>query len=324
MRCGRLPQNSFERLKIACGKGLAAGFMETAGGVVRISPEETVSCAETIVHGEEDICICFHRVYAQLVSHGFRPERLFLTFNARRRDSEKSVKEKLEIISSLCACKGIALFPVAVQTLYDQRSVSMLMQGHACKKAYAPKKGDKICMAGFAGSAGTLKALTLKNDILKERFSPFWLEKAKKAMITDHDDIFGAVSAQEAFMQPVAEGGVMAALWDMKERLGCGFFIDRQKILFRQETIEVCELFDIDPYSFSGDGSMLIVCSDAEKISEKMLGAGVPFAVLGELTADNACRIKKKDEESFLDRPAEDGIWKISDISWKDKEEDLL
>ena len=55
-----------------------------------------------------------------------------------------------------------------------------------------------------------------------------------------------------------------------------------------------------------------------------MHGAGVPFAVLGELTADNACRIKKKDEESFLDRPAEDGIWKISDISWKDKEEDLL
>ena len=75
------------------------------------------------------------------------------------------------------------------------------MQGHACKKAYAPKKGDKICMAGFAGCAGTLKALILKNDILKERFSPFWLEKAKKAMITDDDDIFGAVSAQEAFMQ---------------------------------------------------------------------------------------------------------------------------
>ena len=103
MRCGRLPQNSFERLKIACGKGLAAGFMETAGGAVQTSADEMVSCAEMIVHSEEDICICFHRVYAQLVSHGFRPERLFLTLNARRRDSEKSVKEKLELISTLCA-----------------------------------------------------------------------------------------------------------------------------------------------------------------------------------------------------------------------------
>lgn len=59
-------------------------------------------------------------------------------------------------------------------------------------------------------------------------------------------------------MHDVTEGGIFGALWEMAEASGVGLDIDLKKIPIRQETIEICEVYDINPYLLISSGAMLI------------------------------------------------------------------
>ena len=47
-----------------------------------------------------------------------------------------------------------------------------------------------------------------------------------------------------------ARAGFLSALWKMAEASEVGLEADFRKVPIRQETIEVCEIFDLNPYSF--------------------------------------------------------------------------
>ena len=49
-------------------------------------------------------------------------------------------------------------------------------------------------------------------------------------------------------MHDVTEGGIFGALWEMAEASGVGLCVDLKKIPIRQETIEICEFFNLNPY----------------------------------------------------------------------------
>ncbi len=59
-------------------------------------------------------------------------------------------------------------------------------------------------------------------------------------------------------MHDVTEGGIFGALWEMAESSGIGLEIDLKKIPLKQETVEICELFDINPYGLIASGAMLM------------------------------------------------------------------
>ena len=46
----------------------------------------------------------------------------------------------------------------------------------------------------------------------------------------------------------MGEGGFLSALWKMAEASQVGLEMDFSKVPIRQETIEICEIFDINPY----------------------------------------------------------------------------
>lgn len=59
-------------------------------------------------------------------------------------------------------------------------------------------------------------------------------------------------------MHDVSEGGVFAALWEMAEGAGVGLTIDMKKLPLRQETVEVCEFCNVNPYELRSGGSLII------------------------------------------------------------------
>ena len=46
----------------------------------------------------------------------------------------------------------------------------------------------------------------------------------------------------------MGEGGFLSALWKMAEASGAGLSADLRSVPIRQETIEICEIFDVNPY----------------------------------------------------------------------------
>ena len=86
-------------------------------------------------------------------------------------------------------------------------------------------------------------------------------------------------------MHDVTEGGIFGALWEMAEASGVGLEIDLKKIPVRQETIEVCEFFGINPYQLISSGCMLMAAEDGNLLVRELEKAGIPATIIGKATA---------------------------------------
>ena len=49
-------------------------------------------------------------------------------------------------------------------------------------------------------------------------------------------------------MQQIGSGGILAALWDLTEASGTGMKVDMAEFSIRQETVELCEFYRLNPY----------------------------------------------------------------------------
>ncbi len=111
----------------------------------------------------------------------------------------------------------------------------------------------------------------------------------------------------------VSEGGVFAALWELGEISGCGFEVDLKAIPIRQETIEICEVLDVNPYQLHGQGALLIITDSAERLMGRLKEAGISSAVIGYTTGENARMIRNLDEVRYLEKPQSDPLRQIKD-----------
>ncbi len=116
-------------------------------------------------------------------------------------------------------------------------------------------------------------------------------------------------------MHDISGGGIFRALWELAELAGTGIRIDLKKIPIKQETIEICEVFGLNPYELLSGGSLLMVTQDGEGLVEKLYAAGIPAVVIGKLT-DNNDRVlvthwEGSDELRYLERPKTDEIDKL-------------
>lgn len=65
-----------------------------------------------------------------------------------------------------------------------------------------------------------------------------------------------------------------------RRHLASDFEIDLKKIPVRQETIEICEFFGLNPYELISGGSMLMAAEDGNQLVHELEKAGIPAAVI--------------------------------------------
>ena len=99
-----------------------------------------------------------------------------------------------------------------------------------------------------------------KEEELQSRLPAELVETAKdfSKLLSVVPDSRVAMEVGVSAMHDVTEGGIFGALWEMGAAAGVGLEVDLKKIPIRQETVEVCEVFDINPYLLISSGSMLI------------------------------------------------------------------
>lgn len=109
---------------------------------------------------------------------------------------------------------------------------------------------------------------------------------------------------------PLGEGGIFTALWKMAEQMASGLEVDLRKIPVRQETIEICEYFDINPYNVLSGGSLLAAAKEGTALAEALTREGIPTVVIGRLTKGNDRILWNEGNKRFLDRPQKDEMYK--------------
>ena len=112
-------------------------------------------------------------------------------------------------------------------------------------------------------------------------------------------------------MHDITEGGVFGALWEMTSGAGVGREVDLKKIPIRQETVEICQYFDLNPYQIMSSGSMMIATDDGYELVRKLEKAGIHAAVVGRTNAGNDRILRNGEDVRYLDKPQPDELYKV-------------
>lgn len=176
-------------------------------------------------------------------------------------------------------------------------------------KKYAEDGKDienlQVVMVSYAGIEGTALIVKEKENELRTRFTRSYIDKVRNfenELIVSSEAAVAVKHGVKA-MRDTSKGGVFGAIWELSEYLKCGMKIDLKAIPIKQETIEFCEFFDLNPYFIPAQGGLLIVCENGKQLVDKLLEEGKVAAVIGHLTKDTKKAIENNGEVRYLEPP---------------------
>ena len=182
----------------------------------------------------------------------------------------------------------------------------------------SPEKNSahkEIIMCGYAGLEGTLRILDEAQTELETRFVSAFLEQVQGLIgeLVKPEQILKVYGCdRKAVAHQIGSGGIMAALWELSETAHIGFEINMPQIALKQETVEICEFYRLNPYLMTSAGSYLILTDAGEDVIRALEEAGAQTVRLGAAREQNARVIRNGEEIRYLDRPAPDEleIWR--------------
>lgn len=175
----------------------------------------------------------------------------------------------------------------------------------------AARPGQDIVVSKWIGLEGTAILAKRCEVSLRERY-PAWLPETAAGFdryLSTIPEAAVAMQSNGCVLQNVAEGGILAALWELAEGAGVGLTIDLKKLPVRQETVEVCNHCNINPYELLSGGCLLMTCTDGLELVSTLEAAEIPAAIVGKVTDSNDRLIFNEDEVRYLDRPHADSIY---------------
>lgn len=221
-------------------------------------------------------------------------------------ETEDFQLEELHITGEKCAALRVPqiVITVAGETEQKERIADALLTARA---------GQDIVYAGWAGLEGMLRIIGEKEAELRERFTPAFIGqmKAYDSELCGLSKIAVADAMGVSVIRQVSRGGILASLWDLAKDAELGLNLDLKKIAVRQETIEVCEHFRLNPYQLASGGSFLMLTENGEALADALNQKGIQAAVIGQLTDSNDKVIHNGEDMRYIDRPAPDELMKV-------------
>lgn len=186
------------------------------------------------------------------------------------------------------------------------------MRSEEHKSRTGMKPGQDLVIAGYIGLCGTAVIAGEKETELLTRLSGQFVYRCKNIFLNQcvpERHICEEAGATE--YEPSGEGGIMNTLWTLFDEYRLGFEIQLRALPIRQETVEVCEVFDVNPYRLRSDGCVVLAAENGGDLVRWLREKEIHAAVIGKVKAGIKRRILNGETESFLDRPKPDELYKI-------------
>ena len=88
-----------------------------------------------------------------------------------------------------------------------------------------------------------------------------------------------------------------------------GLTVEMRKLPLRQETVEVCECCNVNPYELMSGGCLIMTCRDGLGLAGALEAEGIPAAVVGKVTDSRDRILVNGDEIRYMNRPERDGVY---------------
>ena len=254
-----------------------------------------------------------------LASAGAEPIGILLTVLLTPRMREAKLKAIMEQVDNACKRYNVQVMGghTEVTEAVNQPLISVTAVGKVKKGCMVSTGGAKpdmdIVITKWIGIEGTSIIAKDHEEELLTRLPQGLIDTAKgfDQYLSVLPESRVAVEHGVAAMHDITEGGIFGALWEMGEASGVGIDVDLKAIPVKQETIEVCEFFGINPYELISSGSMLIATNDGNGLVRKLADAGVAAAIIGKSNSSNDKRVISGDEVRFLEPPKADALYSV-------------
>ena len=201
--------------------------------------------------------------------------------------------------------KGISCPAITVAGIGRQAAEGISLKGI--------KPGQDIVVSKWIGLEGTYLLAKNKEKDLLARYPCRFIKEAQ-----EYDRFFSAVpeaatavKSGVCAMHSIAEGGIFGALWEMASGAGVGLEIDWKKIPIKQETVEICEFFEISPYELASVGCLLMTTERGHDLVRVLEKEGIAASVIGKTTDNNDRVVVNGEERRFLEMPKPDELYKV-------------
>lgn len=254
-----------------------------------------------------------------LASAGAEPVALLLTVLLPVTADEPLIRRLMREVDEACEKLHIQVVGghTEVTAVVNQPVISVTGIGKA-KKGHLVTTGgagigDDVVATKWIGIEGTSIIAREKEQELLERFAAPFVEEAKNfdRFLSVVPDAAAAVKSGVTAMHDVTEGGIYGALWELAEASGVGLEIDLKKIPVRQETIELCEYYRLNPYQLISSGCMLMTAPDGRRLVRDLEKAGIHATLIGRCVDGKAKKILNGEDTAYLERPKTDELYKI-------------
>ena len=233
--------------------------------------------------------------------------------------NEADFRELVKALDKACSKTGVKLMQVdsVVTRACKTFVVTCTCIGKPGDRHTFPSKlaaGMDIIAVNYAGLEGSALLAIEREEELKKKYSIPFIDKAKKYIeyLPIISEAAVAVQSGVCAMHDISEGGIYGALWEMGQGSGVGLEIDLKQIPIRQETIEICEFFDVNPYKLLSTGSLLMAAEDGNAVVRAIRQAGGEAAVIGKATDSNDRVLLCEDERRFLETTQTDELWEFN------------
>lgn len=260
---------------------------------------------------------CIYITANDLAASGAEPLGVMLTVLLTEDVEEHQVQKMIAEAESVCRELDIEILgghteitDVVRQPLITVTGVGKIKKERLLKGMKARPDQDLVITKWIGLEATSILAKEREASLL-ETFSPAFVNTAKEfdrylSVVKE-----GRIAADQgaSAMHDITEGGVFGALWEMASAGKVGLEVDLKAIPIRQETVEVCEHFDANPYQIMSSGSMLIAIDDGPSLVRALKGEGIHAAVVGRTNGGNDRILRNGTEVRYLDRPKPDELY---------------
>lgn len=328
MKIGKLPEpvlirSVLKQLKHRREEVISGPAVGQDCAIMEVGPDEVIVLSSDPITGTvKDIGWHSVQITANdLAASGAEPIGIMITVMIPERVREKQLKDMMADVERACRELNMEVMGghTEVTNVVTQPVVSITGVGKVKKsemlKTDQVKPGQDIVVTKWIGLEGTTIIAKEKEEKLLQTLPADFVAEARSfdqyLSVVKDAQVAKAADAGVTAMHDITEGGVFGALWEMGSGAEVGMDIDLKKIPIRQETVEVCEVFDLNPYILMSSGSMLIAADNGEKLVRALKEAGIHAAVVGKATESNDRILRNGDEIRYMDKPQSDELYKI-------------
>jgi hydrogenase expression/formation protein HypE len=252
-----------------------------------------------------------------VASSGVKPLAILMTIMAPTSTTEEDIRtimkdagEAAGLLNVEIAGGHTEITSAVNKVIVSTTAIGKILK-HKLVKTSGAKLGDAVIMTKYAGLEGTAILAKDRERELKSKLTPELLDKAinlsSQISVVKEGVLAGEYGVNS--MHDVTEGGILGAAWEVAESSNTGVELYLNSIPVLEETKQICEIYDINPYRLISSGSMIITCSNGEELIELFRAADIPASIIGRIIEKDRIIIENEVIQE-LDPPGPDELFK--------------